>query len=182
MKTFGHLLKTRKHLSIREVDGYEQRLKNGEKKRDLEKNEVRKSLQMLGFDSVVGYKENGQPYLEKFPDLFVSISHSKGWFAVCVSEQPVGIDIEQENPRILEGASYFVNDREQHFTNDLRALHLVWGAKEAFYKLKEGKIGDLKNEVTLLSIEEDKTLKLEFETTVYDFDFEQDNGITVVVN
>lgn len=181
MSPFKNLTETRKYLSIREVEGYESRLKNGENKRELEKKEVIESLQKMGFDTTVVYKESGQPYLENYPGLHLSVSHSRGWIAVYISEKPVGIDIEPENPRILEGTAYFVNEREQGFEGNLNDLHLIWGAKEAFYKLKEGNIPDLKNEVTVLSIEQNE-LKIEFRGETYAFDYLQENGITIVIS
>lgn len=180
MDIFKEILQTRPFLSIREVDGYEVRLKNGEKKRELELSEVQQSIKALGFDSTVLYKASGQPYLEKYPDLFLSISHSKGWIAVYIATKPVGIDIELENPRIMEGTSYFVNEREQVFSKNLNTLHLIWGAKEAFYKLKEGQIDDLKNDVTLIS-HDLKTLQIEFQHQSFCLEYLQENGITVVL-
>lgn len=182
MKPFNEITQARQFLSIRKVEDYEVRLKSGEKKRELEKNEVIRSLQMLGFDSMVSYKENGQPYLEKYPTSFLSISHSKGWFAIYIASYPVGIDIEVENPKIIEGTAYFLNEREQQFSDNLSALHLIWGAKEAFYKLKEGTIADLKNEATILSIEQNNVVKVEFESRIYEFEFFQENGVTLVLN
>lgn len=174
--------RNRPFLSIRNVENYELRLKNGEKKRDLEKSEVLLSLRDLGFDSAVLYRESGQPYLEKYPELFLSVSHSKGWIAVYVSERPVGIDIETDNPKIIAGAAYFVNDRERQFLGNLASLHIIWGAKEAFYKWKSGAIPDLKNEVTIIQIGEDNTVRIEFEGTIHSFDFIRENGITLVLN
>lgn len=177
----NNLRQDRPFLSIRKMEDYEQRLKNGENKRELEKSGVRESLLELGFNTPVLYRENGQPYLEYYPEFFLSVSHSKGWFAVYVAVQPVGIDIEVENPRIKEGTSYFVNENEQSFVGDLQALHLIWGAKEAFYKLKEGAISDLKNEVTLISIEPDNRLKVLFEQQLYTLNFYRENGVTIVL-
>lgn len=175
------LRQDRPFLSIRKMENYEQRLKSGENKRELEQLGVRASLLELGFNTSVLYRESGQPYLEHYPEFFLSISHSKGWFAVYVAIQPIGIDIEVENPRIKEGASYFVNEEEQAFVDNLQALHLIWGAKEAFYKLKEGMISDLKNEVTLVSIESDNRLQVRFEEQLYRLNYYRENGITVVL-
>ncbi len=175
-----NLRQDRPFLSILKMEGYEQRLKSGENKRELEKQGVRESLLKLGFDTAVLYRESGQPYLEHYPEFFVSISHSKGWFAVYVAVHPVGIDIEVENPRIKEGASYFVNEQEQSFIGNLPDLHLIWGAKEAFYKLKEGAVSDLKNEVTLTSIEPGNRLQVLFEQEFYTLQYYRENGVTVV--
>lgn len=160
---------------------YDARLKNGEKKREIEKREVLNSLRNLGFDSRVLYKEGGQPYLENYSRLFLSVSHSNGWIAVYVSEKPVGIDIETENPRMTEGASYFVNENEQEFKSDLNLLSIIWGAKEAFYKWKEGKIQDLKNDVTICSIDK-KNVIIQFEDKSFQFEYVRKDGITVVLS
>ena len=181
MSSLKNINNIRPHLSIRKVEDYDLRLKNGEKKRATEKNEVQKSLHSMGFHSSVSYKESGQPYLENHSTLFLSISHSNGWIAVYVSEKPVGIDIETQNPRIAEGASYFLNENEQQFKSDLNMLHIIWGAKEAFYKWKEGKITDLKNDVTIRSVGVN-TVTVEFEGKTHLFDWFQEDGITIVLN
>lgn len=171
----------RSHLSVRKIENYDFRLKNGEKKREIEKDEVLRSLQDLGFESVISYKESGQPYLENYSGFFLSISHSNGWIAVYVSERPVGIDIETENPRMVEGASYFLNEKEQKYKSDVNTLHIIWGAKEAFYKWKEGKIKDLKNDVTILTVAKN-TVIIEFQGSIDAFDWFQEDGITIVLN
>lgn len=168
-----------KQLSIRKIDNYELRIKSGEKKRDLEKNETVRSLKDLGYISEIAYKATGQPYLSQHDSLHLSISHSKGWIAVWVSENSIGIDIEPDNPKIIEGTSYFVNENEQQFIGKLSTLHVIWGAKEAFYKLMEGQISDLKNEVTIVSIENEKG-QLAFNNEVIEFTYIQENEVTVV--
>jgi len=172
----------RNNLYIKEIDSYSTRLNTGETKRSFEKNEVKKAIEQLGFNAELGYKASGQPYLVNHPDLFISISHSKGWIAVYISETPVGIDIESDNPRILMGTDYFVNDNESQFLGDLKSLHLIWGAKEAFYKWKEGQISDLKNEVTILKIEQNKQIHICYRNTIHLFECIQEEGVTVVLN
>lgn len=175
--------KNRKHLLIREVENYNARLRNGEKKRDIEKEEVLHSLSLLGFDSKIEYKESGQPFLENYPELFLSISHSRAWMAVYVSEKPVGIDIEFENSRILYGASYYINEKEEHYISDIKYLHIIWGAKEAFYKWKEGKIENTKDDITITSIDMNSNkVELLFQSERYVFDFLQEGEITLVLN
>ena len=50
----------------------------------------------------------------------------------------VGIDIETERPTISAGRSWFVNAFEEENFSTAEELHIIWGAKEAFYK----KLGD----------------------------------------
>lgn len=177
------ITKNRKYLLIRELEDYNLRLRNEEKKRDIEKEEVLRSLMLLGFDSSIAYKEGGQPFLVNYPDLFLSISHSRGWIAVYVSEKPVGIDIEFENSRILYGASYYINENEEQHIADIKSLHIIWGAKEAFYKWNEGKINNSKNDITITSIDRNNNkVEILFQEKTYVFDFLQEGEITIVLN
>ena len=140
-------------------ENYEDLLRSRINKRDLEKRGVQNLLDELGYGNLqINYKTNGQPFFEAKPELFVSISHSKGWFAVMVATKPVGIDIQVYSERLKAGQDYFRNDREVQFSEDETALHLMWCAKEAFYKWKEGEIADLKEEVSLLMVEEERLL------------------------
>jgi 4'-phosphopantetheinyl transferase len=140
-------------------DDYDQLIAGGVNKRAVEKGGVQKLLQELAYhEEEICYKESGQPYFKDKPELFLSVSHAKGWFAVSVGSEPVGVDIQTYSPRLKQGQDYFRNDRELSFSEDEIALHLIWGAKEAFYKLKEGQIADLKEEVSISGISKDLLL------------------------
>ncbi len=181
MELINELVKSRPYLAIRKVDNY-QILKSKEKsKRSIELLEVRNTIQSLGFDPVVSYKESGQPILENHPELFISISHSKGWFAVYISDKPIGIDIEVKNQRLSDGSSYFLNEKENQFQHKVDDLEVIWGVKEAFYKLKEGKIFDLKNDVTTIDIQQ-KHVVIEYQNKHFVFEFVRENGVTIVLN
>ncbi|MCO5260245.1 MAG: 4'-phosphopantetheinyl transferase superfamily protein [Crocinitomicaceae bacterium] len=183
LTTLNQITDNRKHLLIREIENYRIRLRNEEKKRDIEKEEALVSVAQLGFESPINYKKTGQPYLENFPDLHLSISHSKGWIAVYISDKPIGIDIEFENPRIMYGVTYYINKDEEQFIDTIQDLHIVWGAKEAFYKWKEGKIADSKNDITITNINrETNQVSVQFENETYLFDFLQEGEITIVLN
>lgn len=152
-------------------DDYDLMITAGINKRDLEKGGIQKLLQKLGYEGLeIAYRQTGQPYFTQKRELFFSVSHAKGWFAVIVGSEPVGIDIQTVSKRLKQGQDYFRNERELEFSEDDRALHLIWGAKEAFYKLKEGQIPDLKEEVSLKSIQEE-SLILEFESEKHDLGY-----------
>ncbi|MNJ89062.1 hypothetical protein D3C87_66230 [compost metagenome] len=152
-------------------EDYLESISRGINKRALEKGGIQRLLEELGYDQVeVGYRDTGQPYLKGEPDSFLSVSHAKGWFAVMVGTHPVGVDIQTFSPRLIQGQDYFRNEREVSFSEDEKALHLIWGAKEAFYKLKEGQIPDLKEEVSLITIEAD-SLFVEYQETAYELKF-----------
>jgi 4'-phosphopantetheinyl transferase len=150
---------------------YEKMLVTGINKRALEKGGVQALMRELGYpDLEIGYKETGQPYLKQKPEVFLSVSHAKGWYAVSIGPKPVGVDIQTSSSRLKQGQDYFRNERELPFSENEEALHLIWGAKEAFYKWKEGQIPDLKEEVTLVKILEDRLI-LEFESNPYELGF-----------
>lgn len=130
-------------------------------KKEVERREVVRMINTLGYSiTVLQYKESGQPMLSHDSTKFLSISHSNGWFAVYIAAEPVGIDIEVERETITEGKDWFINPVELPKHKSRRALHLVWGAKEAYYKKQEGQIADLRKDVSVERIEVD-TLILE---------------------
>ena len=85
---------------------------------------------------------------------------------MSVGSEPVGIDIQPFSSRLKQGQDYFRNEQELPFADDERALHLIWGAKEAFYKLMEGQIPDLKKDVSVTAFLND-TLCVSFESDNY---------------
>jgi 4'-phosphopantetheinyl transferase len=152
-------------------EDYDSLITAGVNKRAIEKGGVKLLLQELGFgEQEIDYKQTGQPYFKNKPESFLSISHAKGWFAVIIGNEPVGIDVQTQSSRLMAGQDYFRNERELSFAEDEESLHLIWGAKEAFYKLKAGEIPDLKKEVTILSISDDM-LVVDFELTRYDLKY-----------
>ena len=118
-----------------------------------QKKEVVRMLRTLGYSiDKLSYKPSGQPILMTGSKDYLSISHTQDWFAIYIASEPVGIDIEVERDSIEKGREWFVNAQELSLYNGQNALHLIWGAKEAYYKKREGKIADLKNDVTIKEI------------------------------
>ena len=111
---------------------------------------------MIGNYSVA-HLENGAPILNGDENSHISISHSKDYFAVYYSKvNAVGIDIEVIQRSLFEGRRYFLNDNElrQDWTND--ELHIIWGVKEALFKLKLGKLENIVNYVTVDKINQNE--------------------------
>lgn len=160
------------------VAKYEVLLQNGSTKKEAERTIVLALFNELGFPNpMISYRESGQPYLNNFPEKHISISHAEGWFAIGVSDQPIGIDIQSIRTRIGKGSSYFINENEQQFVNDDALLHLIWCAKEAFYKLLEGNIADLRKEVSILQINfESSTIQLTYFDKEFTLSFKQLEG------
>ena len=131
-------------------------------KRNVERSEVSGLLTSLGYGSqALDYLPSGQPVLVDSQE-HISISHSDGWFAVYIANDPVGVDIQVPRARIGQGKHYFLNEKERHL-DDLELLHLIWGAKEALYKKYGGEMNDLRDEVTFQSVEtSSKSVQLEY--------------------
>ena len=79
----------------------------------------------------ISYNAFGAPELNN--NSYISISHSKGLVAIIISQQQVGIDIEEISEKALRVSSKFVS------INNLKALTaekatLIWCCKEAVLK------------------------------------------------
>ncbi|MDD7318882.1 MAG: 4'-phosphopantetheinyl transferase superfamily protein [Prevotella sp.] len=80
----------------------------------------------------IRHNEDGKPILSGSHN--ISISHTRGYVAMILSEQyEVGIDIEYPNSRVEKIAGRFM--REDEHAYDAKSLLIHWCAKEAVYKL-----------------------------------------------
>jgi len=93
------------------------------------------------------FNEHGKPYLPDGP--YFSISHCKHALAVCVGEQPVGIDIESIRRADESLIRRTMNEQEQRLIanageDSLLQFTALWTRKEAVLKyLGTGIIDDL---------------------------------------
>lgn len=93
--------------------------------------------QLLNQNIEIKYLSNGKPILIS-PDYYFSLSHSKDFVAVIISQhKEVGIDIEQMRSNMETLKEKFLSEKELKTinTSDNFLLHLYWGAKEAMYKI-----------------------------------------------
>ncbi len=122
------------------------------KSRILEWTAVRVLLcSVLGRQVEILYTDEGKPMLHDYEELNISISHTKGYVAIALSETTsVGIDVEQIEPfvtgdsvastvvglpRIWKIRSHFMRDDE--IANTTVGLLLHWSAKESVFKVLE---------------------------------------------
>ena len=117
--------------------------------RILEKLAVRVLLKELsGNEEYICYEESGKPYL-KDRNYHISISHTKGYVAVILSERcSVGIDIEQITDKVRHVQSKYISNKE-YIDPEQELIHLLlhWSAKEAIYKVLNIEGIELKEEV-----------------------------------
>lgn len=100
---------------------------------------IRHLLDCAGYkDEDLFYDLDGKPYLKDGKK--ISITHSFEFSAIIISTVNVGIDIEQQRDKIERIAQKFSNDIElKYLSHDnvarVRMLTVIWGAKEAMYKM-----------------------------------------------
>ena len=102
---------------------------------------VRKLLNELGYsDFDLYYDEFGKPHL--MDGKHISISHSHSFSAIAVSDEIIGIDLEQLKEKTLKIAPRFMD--VSHLNNlsheeQIMKATVVWGIKEAVFKIKNEK-------------------------------------------
>ncbi|MDG2372209.1 MAG: 4'-phosphopantetheinyl transferase superfamily protein [Flavobacteriaceae bacterium] len=83
-------------------------------------------------ESDLYYDSDGCPNL-KF-NKYISISHSKYFSAIVLSEFQIGVDIEFCREKIIRIAPRFLHNKEHFALGKIEELTYVWTAKEAIYK------------------------------------------------
>ncbi|MGB5980761.1 MAG: 4'-phosphopantetheinyl transferase superfamily protein [Nonlabens sp.] len=82
------------------------------------------------------YSSEGKPFLRD--GRHISITHSFTFTGIIISDSPVGIDIEMQRDKIQRIAIKFIgfeNAYLEKMEEKVRALTVIWGAKESMYKL-----------------------------------------------
>ena len=84
----------------------------------------------------IKYDQKGAPYL--IDGRYLSITHSRNFAAIAISDKKVGIDLEFYREKIKKIGPRFLNIEEtetsEDFT-DIKYLTKIWTAKEALYKI-----------------------------------------------
>lgn len=100
---------------------------------------VRKLMQHIGYtDFDLFYDANGKPHLKDGKN--ISITHSYAFSAIIVSSRQSGIDMEMQREKVVTIAEKFL-DKEfayldpTHMATYMRMLIVLWGVKEAVYKM-----------------------------------------------
>lgn len=100
---------------------------------------VRQLLKSIGYlDSDLFYDAFGKPFLKNKKN--ISISHSHEFATIIISDNPVGIDIELKNEKIIKNISLLFNeDFILNFKGNKEETTtfttFCWGIKEAIFKL-----------------------------------------------
>ena len=104
------------------------------------------------------YSKNGAPYCDKFKH--ISISHSKNYCALIISDTNIGIDIQCQKKNIADLQNKFINTVEKpvlNTPNKKEKLHFIWCAKEAIYKTLNNPNCSLKEDIYILNLQSNLT-------------------------
>lgn len=96
----------------------------------------------------IGYDEYGAPQID-VPNLYVSVSHSRGVVAVLLSDNPCAVDIEQSERDFGKVASRYISERERAIAEEYGLYAEMWCAKEALYKYYKRGALDLVDDLTI---------------------------------
>ena len=90
-------------------------------------------------DPVIAYGLKGKPYLPDRPDVHFNISHCSGGCVCAVSDQPVGVDIQDIRPFSQRVANYCCSAGElallQQSQNPSEDFARMWAMKESYVKM-----------------------------------------------
>lgn len=123
---------------------------------------VRMLLLEAGYtDLDLYYDEAGKPHLKD--GSFISITHSFEFSGIIISSKNVGIDIEMQRKKIERIAFKFSKSRELEYLSEspldrVRELTVIWGAKEAMYKMCNSRSLSFKDDMEIFPFKlEDKS-------------------------
>lgn len=149
---------------------------------------VRKLLQESGYsDFNLHYDAFGKPHLDD--GKHISISHSHAFSSIVITNRNVGIDLEMQREKITVIAhkfaaieAVFLNSNTQDY---IQKLTVIWGAKEAIFKIRNEVGISFKDHIEVYPFEVDAretTAILNFENkkTEYDIFFEEVENFTLV--
>ncbi|MCR5666246.1 MAG: 4'-phosphopantetheinyl transferase superfamily protein [Eubacterium sp.] len=100
--------------------------------------------------------KTGQPYLEAFPELYVSISHTEGMIGVALAEEPIGIDVQRIRGVRESLLRRTLSEREEcmvrHRDDWDKPFSMLWAMKEAIVKMRGTGFVEFPNNIDLSGI------------------------------
>ena len=104
---------------------------------------VRNILKLLLIqDSDLSYGADGKPFIKS---IYISISHSKEFVAVIISDEKVGVDIESNSDKCFRIMQKFLGtENEFPMKIDWKTAQVIWNMKESLFKMMDFKEIDFK--------------------------------------
>lgn len=99
---------------------------------------------------IFDFSNNGKPYLKNHPDIFFNCSHCKCGVVCAISNEEIGIDIEEVVNFDAEVAKFICNENEYkglvNSQDPVLDFYKLWTMKESVLKFSgKGICADLKN-------------------------------------
>ena len=101
-------------------------------------------------------KNMGKPYFENGP--FFNVSHSGKYIVMAISENEVGVDIEENVEKDMSSLIRIFNEAEAKMIKEHADFYYLWCSKESLIKCFGGSVGQIK-EVPSLPLNGLKTFK-----------------------
>ena len=98
-------------------------------------------------DMEIEVDENGKGRIDNRDNLFFNISHSKDYVVLALSDEEVGIDIQEIKPLKANVPKRFFTDTDNEYIDRsedgrIERFTQIWSAKESFAKLTGNGIGE----------------------------------------
>ncbi len=121
------------------------------------------------------FSKDGKPFLNDYPEIFFSFSHSKNVAICAIDTQPIGADIEVFRDIGVDMINYSMNDKEQQIilssANQSATFLKIWTQKESVFKLIgtgiDNNLKNILNNNTKYSIESFETDKMVYSIAKY---------------
>jgi len=150
---------------------------------------VRMLMQEIGYtDFDLYYDADGKPHLKDGNN--ISITHSYAFSAIIVSNTKVGIDMELQREKVITIAEKFLLTEfayldPTHLESYMQQLIVIWGVKEAVYKMISRTGLSFKQHIEVLPFNMQDTtgramVKFDELDTAYPFFFENIEDFTLV--
>jgi len=132
-------------------------------------------VQEISQNTIITYNEFGAPELDN--GKYISISHSKEMVAIIISEQQVGMDVEQISEKVLHLSSKFVSEKNLKNLTKEKAT-LIWSLKEAVYKWHQKGGVDFIKDIIIpeFSIKEKGIITIQFKNKELNLNYQKINN------
>ena len=132
-------------------------------------------VQEISQNTIITYNEFGAPELDN--GKYISISHSKEMVAIIISEQQVGMDVEQISEKVLHLSSKFVSEKNLQKISKEKAT-LIWCIKEAAFKWHQKGGVDFINDIIIpeFSAKESGNFTIQFKNKELNLNYQKINN------
>ena len=114
-------------------------------------------LNQMGLYDCLVKDENGKPHIKDATD-FISISHDTDYVAIIVSSKACGIDLQHVSEKTLRIRHKFLSLDDSSAPErkyDIDYLSIIWGIKEAIYKINGEPMVYFKEHIRISKLERD---------------------------